>query len=343
MKLLIGTYTKNKSKGIYLYHFDGSTGATQFSTDYEVENPSYFTIGKNNTIYITTENDVPDASSVSAVSLDAINTQFNFINQQSINEAAPCYIILNREQTKLITANYLGGSITVCDLNSDYSINNISQTISFTGNSIHPKRQLQSHVHCVIFTPDYQYLLATDLGNDCIYKFSLHPDQNEYLKLEETMILTRGSGPRHLIFHPNGKYLYLINELSGTVNVFTYKDGKIDIIQSIISDVYKAEASADIHIHPNGKFLYTSNRGKHDAIIVFSIDQHTGTLTQVGKQSTLLTPRNFVICPNGKYLLVANQLSNIIQVFEIASEDGTLTDTHQNIEIDTPVCLKFLY
>ena len=154
--------------------------------------------------------------------------------------------------------------------------------------------------------------------------------------------LKPGSGPRHLTFSPNGHFAYIINELSGTVVAFSYNEGDLKEIQTIAADTVGGRGSADIHISPDGKFLYASNRLKADGIAIFSIDPASGQLTKAGYQLTGINPRNFIITPNGKYLLVACRDSNSIQVYKRDLSTGLLTNMNQDIKLDKPVCIKFI-
>ena len=204
-------------------------------------------------------------------------------------------------------------------------------------------------MHCVRITPDGKYLFADDLGTDQIHKFIINPAANAENKeafLKEgspaAFKVKAGSGPRHLTFSPNGNYAYLINELSGTVIAFEYKDGDLKEIQTIVADTVCAKGSGDIHISPDGKFLYASNRLKADGLAIFSIHPENGMLTKVGYQLTGIHPRNFIITPNGKYLLVACRDSNVIQVYERDTDTGLLTDIRKDIKVDKPVCIKFV-
>ena len=192
-------------------------------------------------------------------------------------------------------------------------------------------------------------MFADNLGTDQIHKFIINPDANAENKesfLKEgspsAFKVKAGSGPRHLTFSPNGNYAYLINELSGTVIAFKYKDGDLKEIQTIVADTVCAKGSGDIHISPDGKFLYASNRLKADGIAIFSIQSDNGILTKVGYQLTGIHPRNFIITPNGKYLLVACRDSNVIQIYERDADTGLLTDIHGDIKVDKPVCVKFI-
>ena len=198
----------------------------------------------------------------------------------------------------------------------------------------------------VSYTPDGQFLLATDLGTDHLYRFQVNdspfegqpPIHESSLHVWET---PAGTGPRHFDFHPNGRYLYLLGELSGEVIVYDYHFGEIEQKQVILSDTTGARGSADIHVSPDGHFLYSSNRLQADGIAIFEIDQQEGTLTKVRYQLTGTHPRNFAITPNGNYLLVASRDDNKIQVFKRDQETGMLTDTGQDIAVSQPTCVKF--
>ena len=205
------------------------------------------------------------------------------------------------------------------------------------------------HLHCVRITPDGKYLLADDLGTDQIHKFNINPNANADNKEKfltkgtpEAFKVAPGSGPRHLIFNSDGKFAYLINEIGGTVIAFRYADGMLDEIQTVAADTVNAQGSGDIHLSPDGKYLYASNRLKADGVAIFKVDETNGTLTKVGYQLTGIHPRNFIITPNGKYLLVACRDTNVIQIFERDQATGLFTDIKKDIKVDKPVCLKFV-
>src|SRR6185295_11197456 len=157
--------------------------------------------------------------------------------------------------------------------------------------------------------------------------------------------LAPGAGPRHLTFHPNGKWLYVINELDSTMTVFKYNGGTVsqmDTVSTLPADFIGTSYCADVHVSPSGRFLYGSNRG-HNSIVVFEIDPRTGKLKLVEHVSTGGNwPRNFTIDPSGKFLLVANQRSDNVVTFNIDAITGRLTPAGHNEQIPSPVCLKFL-
>ena len=157
-----------------------------------------------------------------------------------------------------------------------------------------------------------------------------------------------GAGPRHLAFHPSGKYAYVINELDLTVTAFDYDgEGTLKARQTITTlptDVKntKGMSTAEVVVHPSGKFLYGSNRGHH-TIAIFSIDEQSGELKAVGHQGyKIKTPRNFAIEPTGRYLLVANQDGASIGVFAINQQSGELTPVGEPVAVPMPVCIRFL-
>ena len=224
-----------------------------------------------------------------------------------------------------------------------------TKIIRFAGNGPNKKRQEQSHLHCVTFTPDGKFLLATDLGTDCIYLFPIgkRPEAGKaHSLLDESRVvriqMDSGSGPRHICFHPNGRFAYLISELSGKITVFSYNEGKLERLQTIVCDPFVAEGNADIHVSSDGKFLYASKHLKEDGIIVYSIDSQKGTLVQIGFQPTGLYPRSFAISPDGCYLAVVCRDANCIQIFERNRNTGLLKNTGKNIRLERPAFVKFL-
>lgn len=344
--LLVGTYTTGESEGIYVYQFDTVSGFSKYKSVVKVTNPSYLTINKEGT-HVYSVSETGDAkAAANAFVFDKKDGTLKLLNSQLTGGADPCYIELDKTGKHVVTANYSGGSITAFNINGDGTLTTAAQLIRFTGKGADAERQKAPHLHCVRYSPDGKYLFADDLGTDKIHKFGINEsNEGNYLKVgtPAAFDVAAGSGPRHLDFHPNGKYAYLINELSGAVIAFNYdaNAGNLTQIQTIQADTLGAKGSADIHVSPDGKFLYASNRLKGDGIAIFSINQADGKLTKVGYQETGVHPRNFVITPNGKFLLVASRDNDVIQIFLIDRATGLLENTYKDIELDMPVCLKF--
>ncbi len=338
--MAVGTYTNGTSKGIYTFRFNQETGTAQALDSVAVPNPSYLTPsadGKH--IYAVSEMGDSTAA-LSAFAFDKQTGSLRLLNRQPTLGADPCYVSTNGKE--ILTANYSGGSMSVFGLKSDGAL--LPVDTLFMGSTGGPDtvRQAKPHVHCALFSPDGKYVFATDFSADRILRFTLAPNNIVPEPPIEATKVETNYGPRHLTFSPNGKYAYVIGELSGKVTAFNYSDGKLKTIQVITADTLQARGSADIHISPDGKFLYASNRLKGDGVAIFSINTPNGMLTKVGYQATGIHPRNFNITPNGKYLLVACRDSNIIQVFLRDPNTGLLTDIHQNIKLDKPVCIRFV-
>jgi 6-phosphogluconolactonase (cycloisomerase 2 family) len=344
--LLIGAYTAGLSEGVYLYKFDITNGDARYVTSVTVENPSYIDVGDGTHLYAVTEN-TDSPSYANTLFFDKEQEKLMLANRQETFASSPCYITTDTLHRLVVTANYGGGSLSVFKTNAD-TLLPLSQLIILEGSGPDTIRQSSPHLHCVRFSPEGKYLFATDLGTDQIYRFDVNPndaDPGPCLREEgiKSFKLAAGSGPRHLVFHPSNKYMYVINELAGTVVGFHYNEGDLSEFQTIQADTLQGRGSADIGITPNGKFLYASNRVKGDGIAIFSINDSDGTLVKTGYQPTSRHPRNFAISPNGKYLLVASRDDSLIEVFEIDENTGALNHIGKDITtIDTPVLLKFI-
>jgi 6-phosphogluconolactonase len=342
--LLIGTYTKScESKGIYVYEFDSNIGDFKLKNSTEnIINPSYLTVSSDNKfVYSVSEND--KKSSVSAFGFNSKSGKLDFINFQNPNGLNPCYII--NDEKNVITANYSSGSISVLGKNNDGSIGEVKQVMQHTGKSINARRQEAPHAHMVYFSPDKKYVLSNDLGTDKVYSYQYNANAaTEVLQLKSSFDVKAGSGPRHLIFSKDGKYVYVLQELDGTITSFRYAKGILNKVNetTVVASDFKGDISAaDIHISPDGKFLYATNRGTANDISAFKILKN-GKLEFVQRTSTLgKGPRNFTIDPIGNFILVGHQYTNDIVIFKRDATTGSLTATGKMIELCSPVCLVF--
>ena len=348
LMMYVGTYTEDSnSNGIYTYHFNQENGTFELLSSAVAANPSFVTLSPDGKrLYAVSEyNDGRQGAYSFDVSEDKVQLSHPVFLPTAPKEylpragADPCHIVSDGKY--VITANYTGGDISVFSLDAEGKLQKEAQHIAFVGKT--PERV--AHIHCIIPTPDKKYILATDLGNDRVYRFHYN---NKTHKNSEVLTAQRvayevsdGQGPRHLTFSKDGRFAYLINELGGECVVLGYRKGKLKEVQRIMADEGGGRGSADIHISPDGRFLYTSHRLKKDGIAIFAIDPEKGTLTKIGYQHTGIHPRNFGITPNGKYLLVACRDDNKIQVFQRDEATGELTETTQAIEVDKPTCIVF--
>lgn len=347
--LFIGTYTNQlPDTGIYVYEFNSQSGELKkVSQAQNITNPSYLTISpQGNFIYACTDTKMENSGTVTAFKFDSISGKLTFLNKQVSGGENPVYLTTDKNNAYVLVANYTAGRACVFKTNADGSLSSGIQLTSFGGSGPNKRRQDKSHVHAIVFSPDYKYVFLPDLGADKIRVCPFDGSVPGPLKNVEKLDINTapGSGPRHFTFHPNAKFAYCIEELSGNVTAYKYKNGKLDSIQHVFSysKLQEEYSSADIHISSDGLFLYSSNRWENEnTIAVFSINQENGKLTLLGHQSTLGDhPRSFTIDPSGNFLLVANQVSNNIVVFKRNLKTGMLSPTGIEINIPNPSCLK---
>ena len=332
----IGTYTRDGSEGIYIHRYDAETGQLSPVGSAGSENPSFLAIHPTGR-FLYAVNEISEfngekAGAISAFSISDETSELSFINQQSTGGPGPCHLNIDATGQYAVVANYGGGSTCLLPINEDGSLSKASDFVQHEGSSVNPKRQQGPHAHSANISPN----------NRRVYV----PDGKLVPHDPPSISVAPGEGPRHLAFHPNGQYAYLINEIGNTVNAYAYDadTGTLTELQSISTlpdDFSDTSHTADIHVSPDGKFVYGSNRG-HDSVAIFAVDESNGTLTSVGIQSTGgQGPRNIAIAPDGNHLIAENQGTGTIVSFAINRETGELTATGNEIEVPRPVCLKF--
>ena len=360
--LLVGTYTNNTSEGIYRYHFDSTTGqigATALQVT-KTENPSWLTISKDQKHLFAVNENGPDSThdkvgKVSSFKIDPKTHNLTLINQVETKGEDPTFSSLAKGEKHLFVANYEvhpdpTGSLSVFGVGADGTLSQLVQQESHDAASkIVPTRQDSDHVHSVVSSPDGRFVYVQDLGADkvFVYHYDAANKTHPLTAAEPASVqLPPGSGPRHLLFAPNGKHAYLTTEMSGQVFVFDVKNGALvqkQAIEMAAGGDAAHKASAALHFSPDGKALYVTNRGESSQILLFSINKTTGELTEVQRRSVEgVEPREFTFDPSGKFVLIANQKSNQIVVVKRDLATGKLGDTVQKFDIDAPSDVKFL-
>jgi 6-phosphogluconolactonase (cycloisomerase 2 family) len=348
--LVEGSYASASQEGVRLYRFDELTGDLKFVNGLRgIANPSFLVPSVEGSRIYAVEESAGDSATVKTLFFDKSSERLSVLSSQPTLGNDPCYVALNPSCHFVVTANYSGGNISIFAMDIDGKLKPDPLVVSFKGHGPVADRQQTSHPHCITFTPDHRYMLVSDLGVDCIHMLPVSVDVANgvaHSLIDEDEIqdipLEPGSGPRHIAFHPNGRYAYLINELSGMVTLFEYKEDTLTERQSVAADESGAQGAADIHVSRDGRFVYASVRLKNDGITIYSVDSETGFLTKVGYQPTGLRPRTFVLSPNGDYLLVACRDSNYIQIFKVDKETGMLTDTGKKAHAPNVSCLQFV-
>jgi 6-phosphogluconolactonase len=344
----IGTYTRRephvdgKANGIYVYLLDLETGRLAYhSTAVGVVNPSFLTLLPSGD-FLVAVHEVADGA-VSTFAVDAATGDLTFLNQQSTWGHAPCYVSTDPGGRFVLAANYVSGNVCVLPVQADGRLAPASDNQQHHGHGPDP-RQEGPHAHCIVPDGHGRRFLAADLGTDQIMVYGLDVMAGKLLPGTPPIQLPPGSGPRHLCFHPDGRIVYVLAELTSQVVVYQY-DAESGVLhpQQTISTVPPtytgANTGAHVAVSPDGKFLYASNRG-HDSLVIYAIEAETGWLTLVGHEPTQgRTPRHFTLDGHGRYLLVANQDSDTVVVFRRDVETGGLTAVAPPTPIPTPACL----
>lgn len=346
----LGTYTGGggSGKGIYRCLLDTETGRLSDPVvAAEARNPSFLEIHPNGK-FLYAVSEVGGTGAVIAYAVDPGTGDLQFLNQRPSGGAGPCHVCVDHAGRNVLVANYGSGSASVLPIGVDGSLAEFTGFVQHEGSSVNPSRQKEPHAHSVNISFDDRFVFVADLGIDRIMIYRLNsrkgtivPNDPPFARVEP------GAGPRHLAFHPSGKYAYVINELSCTITAFAYEpaSGVLKEIQSVptLPESFNGSSTcAEVRVHPNGRFLYGSNRG-HDSLAVYRIDPAEGTLTFVEHETAdIKTPRNFNVDPTGKFCLVANQDGNSVIVLRIDSETGALEPTGHKIAVPKPVCIRFL-
>ncbi|PQP83697.1 6-phosphogluconolactonase [Paenibacillus sp. PCH8] len=334
-----GTYALMDQPGIFRCALNTDTGEMRVVHGmHGVNNPSYLALSPDaNGLYVASET---DKGEVLVYRIDAATSELHLMDRKQTRGDSPCYVSVSKDGQWVFTSNYGSGSVNVFPVGDQGTLGEMSAWVEHTGSGMNAERQEGPHAHSIQPDPSGQYAVVCDLGLDQIIVY----------RLEEGRLVTHretnqppGAGPRHLVFHPNSKWAYVINELNNTVTAFMYDErrGEFTTLQHIstLPQGHKGDGTAaDIRVSPCGRFLYASNRGD-DSIVLYHIDQESGELEAVEWTSTIgQTPRNFNLLKGG-ILVVANQDSNNLVGFHISEEDGRLTHNGFKLELPRPVCI----
>ena len=285
---------------------------------------------------------------VSAFAIDPDTGKLTLLNQRSSTGSGPCHLVLDKEGRNLLVANYSGGNVAVLPVGPDGRLGEATAVVQHTGKSVNPDRQEGPHPHCVTLDPANRFAFVCDLGLDKVLIYRFDAEQGKLTPSEPAFAsLKPGAGPRHLTFHPGGRFAYVVNELDSTITAFAYlpETGALRELQTVstLPPYYDGpNFPAEIGIKPSGEYLYASNRG-HESLVVFGIDRDKGTLKYIEEQNSGgKTPRHFGIEPSGKHLAIANQDSDTLLVCRIDPENGRLKPSGVFAQAPSPVCVKFL-
>ncbi|MDR9853141.1 lactonase family protein [Paenibacillus sp. VCA1] len=341
MLVFVGSYAEESADGVYVYAFDETNGElTRLDQVSGLKNPTFLNLeAPRRKLYAISETAVDGAKQSDAVSydIDAEEGKLKETSRANALNGPSCHIQRSADNRYLTLTSYHKGSISLVEMKEDGTVGRVLDIRNHEGR----KPEQKSHVHSSFYSPDGRFLFVCDLGLDTIFTYRI--DQDKLVPVSEATV-KEGAGPRHLTFHPNGKFAYVINELQSTVTAFRYdaEQGsltEIETVSTLPEGVKVENGCAEIAISADGRFLYGSNRG-HDSIVVYAVDAETGKLDAVQHVSAEgKHPRHFSIVPGGRYVLVVNRDTNNLAVFARDADSGKLAFTGKSAQISKPVCV----
>lgn len=340
----IGTYTKGDSKGIYSFTLD--TEAKQINNVKavaELNNPTYVNISNDNKVLYAVVKE-GDKGGVASFAINNQTGELTELSRQVTEGASPCHVSVDKNNQQVVTANYHRGTVEAFLVNEDGTVNPSTSIMQHEGQGPH-ERQEKPHTHFSGFTPDERFVVAVDLGIDKVITYKI---DNGALTEAHTLLVKAGSGPRHITFHPNGKYAYVMTELSNEVIALSYNAEtgiftELQYIAAIPEDFTENSQGSAIHISSDGRFVYAGNRG-HNSIAVFRVNEETGELALVEYTSTEGNwPRDFALDPTESFIVASNEESGNLVLYTRDKETGRLTVIQSDVAVPYPVCVKFLH
>jgi 6-phosphogluconolactonase len=342
--------TENGETSISVWSIDLETGAVSpEGTMHPIENPSYMCVSSDRRfLYSVSERSNFQGrkdGSLSSFRIDERDASLTLLNTVSSLGAGPAHVSLDRTGRFLLSANYGAGSVAVHPIEKNGSLGTPTASVQHSGSSVNERRQRAPHPHSIVAGPKNKYVYVPDLGLDRLKAYRFDDKTGSLTAAPGKDVVTPpGSGPRHITFHPGGKFAYVTLELTSQLAAYAYNEGslnEIGIVDMLPPEFEGNSTSAEVRVAPDGRFVYASNRG-HDSIAVFRINTQSGALTPVQQASTLgKTPRNFALDPTGRILVVQNQTTENLSTFHVNKKSGILTPTGHQMKVGNPGMICF--
>jgi 6-phosphogluconolactonase len=347
--LFVSTFKPAREGAIHTFRLDVKSGKlTSLERNGDVENPFFLALAPDGehlySIHAAGGFGGEENEEVAAFKILDDSGRLQLLNRRSARGTAACYLDVDSSGKTLVVANYSSGSVAALPIRGDGSLGEATSFHPHRGSGVNPRRQEGPHAHCIVVSPDNRFALAADLGLDKIISYALQPETSRLTAARQPFVRTiPGAGPRHLTFHPNGRQMYVINELANSITRFEYQADSGFLIEretlsTLPEDFDGTSYCADLKITPDGRFLYGTNRG-HDSIAAYRIGED-GRLTLLGIHSSNgKGPQNLAITAGGDWLLCANMPGNNLAVFRIDPESGDLAPVGEPLSIPGPSCI----
>lgn len=349
--VLITSFGAGENGAIQAYRFEMASGSLKpVHRTGGIDNPYFIVISPDQKFLYSIDAKSfggSEPEQVASFALDAQTGKIKFLNKQSTKGTASCYLEIDRTGKTVLVANYTTGNVASFPVQADGTLGEAASFFQHTGSSVNPERQKSPNAHCFVISPDNRFAFACDLGIDQILSYRLDaskakltPNQPAFAKAPA------GAGPRHLTFHPSGKYVYVINELKNSVTLFDYaKETGVmterQTISTLPNDFTGVSHCADVKVTPDGRFLFGTNRG-HDTIASYKIADD-GSLSLIAITPSLgKGPQNLAITGKGEYLICANMPGNNIAVFRIDGTSGAIKSVGEPTTLNSPSCIRLL-
>jgi len=344
--LYVGTNSQQDAEGIRLFRFDATRGRLEALESVDSPNVMFLAVHPNGRFLYAAG--APRDPHLHAFRIAPDTGALTFVNSQPSHGRTPCHLSVDRSGQFVLVANYTGGNVAVFPIREDGGLGPATEVVQHEGTGLDPKRQEGPHPHSVVLSPDNRFALVADLGTDLIAVYRFDTETGRMSPNDPPSASVKpGAGCRHMTFHPNGRFLYAINELDNTVTAFGWdaSRGALDTlgtISALPADFSGESYCAGVVVSADARFLYGSNRG-HDSVAVFAIDQSSGLLSTVAIEPALGGfPTTLAIDPTGEWLLVGNQRSDTVVVFRIDSATGGLSPAGKATKVSAPMCLTFI-
>ena len=349
--VFISAFAAGDQGAIHAYRLNSHTGAlTLIHRTMDVEHPFFMAVSPNRKFLYSIHAEQfggEEHEQVAAYAIEGRDGRLKLLNRQPSLGSASCYLDVDATGRTVLVANYSTGSVAALPVREDGLLGEASSFVQHVGSSIDPERQMGPYAHSIVVSPDNRFAYAADLGIDRILNYRLDSKAGKLSPNTQPFVRTPpGSGPRHLTFHPNGKHIYVINELQNSVTLFDHAAESGMLIErqtvSTLPDGFEGTSHcADLKITPDGRFLYGTNRG-HDSIAAYRLGED-GRLTLIEIEPSLgQGPQNLAITPDGGLLLCANMPGAKAAVFRIDRETGALRSVGKPIEMPNPSCIMVL-